>query len=173
MIGQASFPAPDYKRPESVLVVVYTLDRETLILQRVGNSFWQSVTGSLNWGEETPDEAAVRLPSIGGGNSGDLLAEAARRELFEETGIATEAGWRKWGVSRRFQILPEYRYRYGPGVVENEEHVFSVELPDRCRVQINPSEHLESRWVKIELAAQSIWSWTNRLALKQLAEEMA
>ena len=154
MIGQASFPAPDYKRPESVLVVVYTLDRETLILQRVGNSFWQSVTGSLNWGEETPDEAA-------------------RRELFEETGIATEKGWRKWGVSRRFQILPEYRYRYGPGVVENEEHVFSVELPDRCRVQINPSEHLESRWVKIELAAQSIWSWTNRLALKQLAEEMA
>ncbi|MCH1522213.1 MAG: dihydroneopterin triphosphate diphosphatase [Arenicellales bacterium] len=154
MIGQASFPAPDYKRPESVLVVVYTSDRETLILQRVGNSFWQSVTGSLNWGEESPDEAA-------------------RRELFEETGIATEVGWRKWGGSRRFQILPEYRYRYGPGVVENEEHVFSVELPDRCRVQINSSEHLESRWVKIELAAQSIWSWTNRLALKQLAEEMA
>jgi len=61
----------------------------------------------------------------------------------------------------------------GINVVENEEHVFSVELPDRCRVQINPSEHLESRWVKIELAAQSIWSWTNRLALKQLAEEMA
>ena len=153
MIGQASFPAPDYKRPESVLVVVYTLDKETLILQRVGHSFWQSVTGSLNWGEETPDEAA-------------------RRELFEETGIATEAGWRKWGVSRRFQILPEYRYRYGPGVVENEEHVFSVELPDRCRVQINSSEHLESRWVKIESAAQSIWSWTNRLALKQLAAEL-
>ena len=153
MIGQTSFPAPDYKRPESVLVVVYTADRETLILQRVGNSFWQSVTGSLNWGEESPEEAA-------------------RRELFEETGIATEEGWRKWGVSRRFQILPEYRYRYGPGVVENEEHVFSVELSDRCSVQINPSEHLQSRWVKIESAAQSIWSWTNRLALKQLAAEL-
>lgn len=154
MIGQTSFPAPDYKRPESVLVVVYTADRETLILQRVGNSFWQSVTGSLNWGEESPEEAA-------------------RRELFEETGIATEKGWRKWGVSRRFQILPEYRYRYGPGVVENEEHVFSVELSDRCSVQINPFEHLQSRWVKIESAAQSIWSWTNRLALKQLAAELA
>ena len=76
MIGQTSFPAPDYKRPESVLVVVYTADRETLILQRVGNSFWQSVTGSLNWDEESPEEAA-------------------RRELFEETGIATEKGWRK------------------------------------------------------------------------------
>ena len=154
MIGQTSFPAPDYKRPESVLVVVYTADRETLILQRVGNSFWQSVTGSLNWGEETPDEAA-------------------RRELFEETGIASETGWRRWGISRRFQILPEYRYRYGPGVVENEEHVFSVELSDRCSVQINPSEHLQSRWVKIESAAQSILSWTNRLALKQLASELA
>jgi hypothetical protein len=26
--------------------------------------------------------------------------------------------------------------------------------------------------VKIESAAQSIWSWTNRLALKQLAAEL-
>ena len=46
--------AQDLKRPESVLVVVYTAASEILLLNRVGVSFWQSVTGSMEWHETDP-----------------------------------------------------------------------------------------------------------------------
>ena len=49
-----------YKRPESVLVVIYSLTGHVLMMQRVfPREFWQSVTGSLEWGEQ-PAQAAVR-----------------------------------------------------------------------------------------------------------------
>ena len=57
-----------FRRPESVLIVIYTTGGEFLLMERrKPPGFWQSVTGSLEWGE-TADEAA-------------------RRELIEETGI--------------------------------------------------------------------------------------
>ncbi|MGD8932832.1 MAG: NUDIX domain-containing protein, partial [Chromatiales bacterium] len=53
-------PADTYKRPESVLVVVYTAGGEVLLLRRTRpRDFWQSVTGSLHWGE-SPRQAARR-----------------------------------------------------------------------------------------------------------------
>ena len=49
-----------YKRPESVLVVIYTISGEVLLLERRQPAgFWQSVTGSLAW-DEAPREAAIR-----------------------------------------------------------------------------------------------------------------
>ncbi|MDH3954436.1 MAG: NUDIX domain-containing protein, partial [Gammaproteobacteria bacterium] len=61
----------DFRRPESVLVVVCSDDRQVLLLRRRRPfEFWQSVTGSL-------------LP-------GETHEEAARRELMEETGLADE-----------------------------------------------------------------------------------
>ena len=48
-----------YKRPESVLVVVHSSDGMILLLKRADiEDFWQSVTGSLDWGE-TASAAAV------------------------------------------------------------------------------------------------------------------
>ena len=48
------------RRPESVLVVIYTPTLECLLLERVSpRGFWQSVTGALRR-EETPVAAAVR-----------------------------------------------------------------------------------------------------------------
>ncbi|MGW8310783.1 MAG: NUDIX domain-containing protein, partial [Thiogranum sp.] len=44
-----------YKRPESVLVVIYTASGEVLMLERQQPAgYWQSVTGSLEWGEDAP-----------------------------------------------------------------------------------------------------------------------
>ena len=64
-----------YKRPESVLIVVYTAACEVLMLRRVEPSdFWQSVTGSLEW-DESPMGAACR-------------------ELVEETPMQYLARWR-------------------------------------------------------------------------------
>lgn len=48
------------KRPESVLVVVYTRAGEVLMMERRRPpGWWQSVTGSLE-ADEMPWEAAVR-----------------------------------------------------------------------------------------------------------------
>ncbi|HCL93558.1 MAG TPA: dihydroneopterin triphosphate diphosphatase, partial [Gammaproteobacteria bacterium] len=134
-------PPSGFKQPESVLVVVYTDSGETLLLQRAGGGFWQSVTGSLQSLTETPESAA-------------------RRELYEETGIEADGGWRNHHLAQRFYILPEYRYRYGPGVTENLEHVFSLRLPERCEVTLNPAEHDLSRWERLSFATESLWSWT-------------
>ena len=49
-----------YRRPESVLIVIYTDGGEFLLLERRRPpGFWQSVTGSLEWGEFA-DSAARR-----------------------------------------------------------------------------------------------------------------
>ena len=45
--------AAQYKRPESVLVLVYTMNKQVLLLRRRRfHHFWQSVSGSLEWGRK-------------------------------------------------------------------------------------------------------------------------
>lgn len=142
-----------YKRPESVLVVVYTRTGKVLLLRRVDHSeFWQSVTGSLEWNDKG-------------------LAETARRELYEETGLVAGSALRDWGRSNRYQILPQWSYKYAPGITENLEHVFSLELPLEVPVTLNPKEHSEYRWLDFTQAAAKAASATNREAILKLAQE--
>ena len=57
------------KIPESVLVVIHTIDLQVLLIERVDKeNFWQSVTGSKDTLEESTHATAVR-------------------EVMEETGI--------------------------------------------------------------------------------------
>ena len=66
----ASTAMTRYKNPVSVLVVIYSRDLHILLLERTAHAgYWQSVTGSQAEGES--------------------LIETARREVKEETGIAT------------------------------------------------------------------------------------
>jgi len=139
-----------YRRPESVLVVIYTRALECLLLERVSPpGFWQSVTGTLRWGE-TP-------------------AECAAREVREETGIEP-VGLRDSGVRRTFPILPEWRHRYAPDVHENVEHRWYLELPEPVPVTLNAAEHSRYAWLPLEEAAAKVASWTNREALLALRE---
>ena len=139
------------KRPESVLVVVYTAELDVLLLHRTHPmDFWQSVTGSMRWEEADP-------------------LDTARRELMEETGLPGE-GLESCQASNRFVIKPEWRARYGPDVDENLEHVFRLRLPTRLPVMLNPDEHTDYLWLPKTEAAAKVWSWTNREAVERFVE---
>jgi dATP pyrophosphohydrolase len=141
--------AARFKRPESVLVVIHTRALECLLLERVQPpGFWQSVTGTLRWGE-TP-------------------AECAAREVREETGLEPTA-LRDAGVRKSFPILPAWRARYAPGVDTNLEHLWYLELPAVVPIRIEPREHVAFAWLPLAEAAAKVASWTNREALERLA----
>ncbi|HXG28390.1 MAG TPA: dihydroneopterin triphosphate diphosphatase, partial [Nevskiales bacterium] len=89
---------------------------------------------------------------------------AARRELHEETGIETDAVI-DCGEAHHYPILPEWRHRYAPGVTENHERVFRLELAERVPVRLNPAEHDDYCWLPRQAAAARVWSWTNRAAI--------
>jgi dATP pyrophosphohydrolase len=138
-----------YKRPESVLIVVYTDNAEVLLLRRLKApaGVWQSVTGGLRW-DETP-------------------GQAARREVFEETGLDAQPV--ATGIVNTFEIVPAARPRYAPGVRENTEHVFRLRLAAPYPVRLDAREHSDYCWLAAGQAAGRVWSWTNRRAIAALA----
>lgn len=152
MTGSGVEPAErePFKRPESVLVVVHTRAGEVLLLRRRRPAwFWQSVTGSLHWGE-TPREAAMR-------------------ELLEETGLRAGAALVDWRKHVEFPIVPPWTERYAPDARLNREHWFRLPLGSRRLIRLDPREHLEYRWLSIHEAWRRATSWTNRRAIAELA----
>jgi len=142
-----------HKLPVSVLVVVHTAAREVLMLERaLRPGWWQSVTGSLDRADEP-------------------LAEAAAREVLEETGIDAARGrLARLNVVYTFEIYAQWRHRFAPGVVHNVEHAFALELPDRAAVTVAPAEHLAFAWLPWREAAAKCFSWSNRDAIAMLGE---
>ena len=113
--------------------------------------FWQSVTGSVE-GDETPLQAAIR-------------------EVHEETGLnATQYNLQDWHASNIYEIYPHWRHRYAPGVVENTEHLFGLELPSPLAIKLAKDEHIRYEWIDWREAATRVFSWTNIDALKKLGE---
>jgi dATP pyrophosphohydrolase len=141
------------KLPVSVLVLVHTRGGEVLLLERAAQpGFWQSVTGSLDRSDEPP-------------------AEAARRELLEETGIeARAADLKRWDLTYTFEIFAQWRHRFVPGTTHNTERVYSVELPAKVAAALAPDEHVASIWLPWQEAAAKCFSWSNRDAIRILGQ---
>lgn len=141
-----------YKTPVSALILIHTPDLKVLIMERADKpGFWQSVTGSIEAGE-SPYDAAIR-------------------EVQEETGLdALAYKFEDWQASNTYEIYPHWRHRYAPGVTENVEHLFGLELPAPLDVQLAPDEHVRYEWVDWREAAKRVFSWTNVDALKRLGE---
>jgi dATP pyrophosphohydrolase len=137
-----------FRRPESVLIVIYTQDGEFLLLERRRPpGFWQSVTGSLEWGE-----------------SADL---AARREVIEETGI-TQGVLVNLQWTQVYEILPAFGKVYAPGISLNLEHAFSLRLQQRVPITLSASEHVQYRWAAGTDALATASSSTNRAVIAEL-----
>ena len=148
---------PLHKVPVSALVLIHTVDLQVLLIERADHAgYWQSVTGSL---EYLPD-GTLELPM-----------QAAIREVAEETGLnALDYQLSDWQMQHVYEIYPQWRHRYAPGVTENTEHVFGLELPAPVTVQLAPREHTAQEWVDWREAAQKVFSWTNVEAIRALGE---
>ena len=144
-----------HKQPVSVLVVIHSPDFQILLLERAAHpGYWQSVTGSREG-----DEA---------------LIDTAVREVAEETGIAVSAAQLvDWQQTNTYEIFPEWRHRYAPGVTHNQEHVFALQVARAHPVCISPDEHLAWCWLPWQEAAEKCFSWSNRDAILLLGQQGA
>jgi len=145
------------KIPISVLVVIYKANREVLLIERADRKdFWQSVTGSLDALDEE-------------------LALAAAREVFEETGIAVDqlpgSALQNMHQQIEYEIYPEWRFRYAPGVTRNIEHWFALEVSESTQIKLSPREHVAYEWLPFIEAAKKCFSPSNGEAILKLFPE--
>lgn len=106
--------------------------------------FWQSVTGSLEEGE-THRQAAVR-------------------EVREETGIASrEDQFIELGVINTFEIAPQWRAKYAPGVTHNEEVCFALKAY-RGEVLVDSVEHDAYCWEPYARSIEMLYWESNKRA---------
>lgn len=134
--------------------MIYKSNGDVLLIERADRpGFWQSVTGSLDAQSED-------------------LAVAATREVFEETGIAVEqlsaGALQNMHHQIEYEIYPDWRFRYAPGVTKNTEHWFALRVPDDTAITLSPREHVAYEWLPFEAAAQKCFSPSNGEAIRKL-----
>ena len=133
------------KIPESILILIYSKNKNVLLLKKSGNNeLWQSVTGSLMKNEK-PYDAAVR-------------------ELYEETGITSNelVDCNKEYV---FEIYEMWKHKYESDVTHNTEHVYKLLLDDKVDIKLDNGEHDSYEWLTRVKAAEKVFSHTNRQAI--------
>ena len=147
------FMSKPFKIPQSVLVVIYTPAHHVLLIKRAdAKGFWQSVTGSKDF-------------------TGESFTRTAVREVMEETGIdalATGHVLQDWMLENTYEIYPQWRHRYSPGVFCNTEHVFGLCVPEDTPVTLSPREHTAYCWLPWREAADRCFSPSNAEAILNL-----
>lgn len=139
-----------FKIPQSVLVVIHTAALDVLLIERAdAPGFWQSVTGSKDHPDEPFEATAVR-------------------EVLEETGIHARAAdhvLRDWALENVYEIYPQWRHRYAPGVTHNTERLFGLCVPRPAPVRLSPREHRDQVWLPWHEAMERCFSPSNAEAI--------
>lgn len=145
------------RRPDKVIVYLYrrlpTGEVEYLLLQRMHSSrapdMWQTVVGTAKWEED--------------------LVEAARREVFEETGLTRLQGITAigYGFSFPFRVPPGEASHYAPGVDTIRNTVWAAEVVSLRPIRIS-SEHVAYQWFSFEEALRTVHWPEERRALNLL-----
>lgn len=138
-----------YKNPNSILLIIFTTKFKVLLLKKNSKrDLWQSVTGSMELGENPYDTAL--------------------RELQEETGINKQKSDLIFDdLSHKFMIYSEWIDRYKESTYSNKEYIFSLKLNDEVSVKLS-REHSSYKWVDLNEAIHMVFSWTNKAALKAI-----
>lgn len=138
-----------YKNPNSILLIIFTTKFKVLLLKKNSKrDLWQSVTGSIELGEDPYDTAL--------------------RELQEETGINKQKSDLIFDdLSHKFMIYSEWIDRYKESTYSNKEYIFSLKLNDEVSVKLS-REHSSYKWVDLNDAIHLVFSWTNKAALKAI-----
>lgn len=145
--GAATRP---FKVPQSVLVVIHTPALEVLLIERAdAPGFWQSVTGSKD-------------------HAGEPFELTAVREVAEETGLDALAPGhvlRDWALENVYEIYPQWRHRYAPGVTHNTERLFGLCVPRVQPVRLSAREHRDQIWLPWHEAMERCFSPSNAEAI--------
>jgi dATP pyrophosphohydrolase len=152
MQNEQAMQNPAFKIPESVLVVIYTLEAEVLLIRRADAGTWQSVTGSKDFEHETWHQTACR-------------------EVMEETGIDIahpHCELSDWALENIYEIYPAWRFRYAPHVSHNKERVFGLKMSTKMPIRLSPQEHTEYQWLSWQEAADTCFSPSNAEAILML-----
>lgn len=138
---------------EPIQVLIYPVklvgdNWQYLLLRRPpnGGGFWQGVTGGVEKGES--------------------LIEAAKRELFEETGFVPSL-IENLNKSYSFRLSDRYKHLYADGVQVIVEHVFVAYVDSKQEPVLDPREHNAWRWCSFKEALELL-KWPNNIdALKR------
>jgi 8-oxo-dGTP pyrophosphatase MutT (NUDIX family) len=137
---------------QSLQVLVYPVKAaengwEYLLLHRLASrgDFWQGITGGVEAGEE--------------------IADAAKRELIEETGLVP-ATIHKIDYSFSYPVAEKWRHLYTEGTKEITEYVFLAQVDDQRVPILDAREHDQWKWCDVE-DARSLLIWPGNVeALK-------
>jgi 8-oxo-dGTP pyrophosphatase MutT (NUDIX family) len=155
-----------WRRPDKVLVYLYRRKAEIetvatppatvlyLLLQRRAEhthagAIWQTVVGSVRWTEER--------------------VQAARREVYEETGLTMLRGITAVGYAFSFPIrLPKDQESwYAPGQTQIDNTVFAAEVITRRPILLS-AEHRAYGWFPYQEALDKLHWPEEKEALRRL-----
>jgi len=138
-----------------IQVLVYPVRRagsswQYLVLRRISRreGFWQGITGAVKEGE--------------------TLDEAARRELFEETGFVPLT-LKRIDYSYSIPVKDEWKYMYASDIKEITEYVFLAYVGAETEPVLDPGEHDHYKWCTYHEAVTLLRWPENKEALKRCA----